>query len=198
VSFLVRGPNLPIPCSVEMHCLCWPLEWRTSVLPSIKECHCLRTFLLKHAAVVCEGHYSLHVMCHIAGISHVLPVTCPQILPRADTPSSSSASSITCLNTFMKLRQILCRQESGYFCRYSDGLDGRGSIRGTANNFLLHSVQTDSAAHPVFYPMGTGGSFTGVKRQRREAEHSLPSRAEVKNGRAVLHSPICRHGIVLS
>jgi hypothetical protein len=28
--------------------------------------------------------------------------------------------------------------------------------------------------------MGTRGSFLGVKRQKREADHSLPSSAEVK------------------
>jgi hypothetical protein len=28
---------------------------------------------------------------------------------------------------------------------------------------LLHSVQTGSGAHPVSYPMGTGGSFPGDK-----------------------------------
>jgi hypothetical protein len=28
---------------------------------------------------------------------------------------------------------------------------------------LLHVVQTDSGVHPASYPMGTGGSFSGVK-----------------------------------
>jgi hypothetical protein len=27
---------------------------------------------------------------------------------------------------------------------------------------LLHAVQTGSGAHPVSYPMGTGGSFLGA------------------------------------
>jgi len=35
---------------------------------------------------------------------------------------------------------------------------------------LRHRVQTGSAAHPTSYPVGTGGSSSGVK--RREAEHS--------------------------
>jgi hypothetical protein len=29
--------------------------------------------------------------------------------------------------------------------------------------FLLYSIQTGSGAHPVSYPMGTGGSLTGGK-----------------------------------
>jgi hypothetical protein len=34
---------------------------------------------------------------------------------------------------------------------------------------LLHIVQTGSRVHPVSYPVGTGGSFPGVKRQGRES-----------------------------
>jgi hypothetical protein len=46
--------------------------------------------------------------------------------------------------------------------------------------------------------MGTEGSSLGVKRPGREADHSPPSSAEVKNGGTVLHSPIRLHGIVLN
>jgi hypothetical protein len=50
-----------------------------------------------------------------------------------------------------------------------------------AGNFSLrHRVQTGSGAHPVSYPMGTGGSFSGVKRPRRESDHSPPSSAYIK------------------
>jgi hypothetical protein len=43
-------------------------------------------------------------------------------------------------------------------------------------------VQTGSGAHQVSYPIGTGGSFPGGKaRPGRDADHSLPSGAEVKN-----------------
>jgi hypothetical protein len=44
--------------------------------------------------------------------------------------------------------------------------------------FLLH-VQTGSGVHPTSYPMGAGGCFTGVKRTRRETNHSPPASAEV-------------------
>jgi hypothetical protein len=43
-------------------------------------------------------------------------------------------------------------------------------------------VETSSGAHPASYPMGTRGSFPGGKAQPgRDAEHSPPSSAEVKN-----------------
>jgi hypothetical protein len=43
-------------------------------------------------------------------------------------------------------------------------------------------VQTGSEAHPASYPMGTGGPFPGAKgRPGRDADHSPPSSAEVKN-----------------
>jgi hypothetical protein len=43
-------------------------------------------------------------------------------------------------------------------------------------------VQTGSGAHPASNPMSIGGSFAGGKaRPRRDADHSPPSRAEVKN-----------------
>jgi hypothetical protein len=64
-------------------------------------------------------------------------------------------------------------------------LDDRGSrvrFPSGAGNFSLHNrVQNVSGAHPASYPMGTGGSFLGVKRPGREADHSPPYSAEVKN-----------------
>jgi hypothetical protein len=39
-------------------------------------------------------------------------------------------------------------------------LDSQSSIPGEVRDFsLLYDVQTDSWAHPAFFPMGTGGSF---------------------------------------
>jgi hypothetical protein len=45
---------------------------------------------------------------------------------------------------------------------------------------LLHNVQTGSGVHPTSYKMGTGGSFPGIERQGREADHSPPTSAEFK------------------
>jgi hypothetical protein len=58
--------------------------------------------------------------------------------------------------------------------------DSRGGGGGAENFSLHHRVQNGSGAHPSSYPMGTGGSFPGVKRPGREADHSPPSSAEVK------------------
>jgi hypothetical protein len=71
--------------------------------------------------------------------------------------------------------------------------DERGSrVRFTAGawNFSLHhSVQNGCGAHPA-YLMGTRGFSLGVKRPGREADHSPPSSAEVKEWvKLYLHSP---------
>jgi hypothetical protein len=66
------------------------------------------------------------------------------------------------------------------------GLDDRAievrSPSGTEDFSSSPCVQTGSGAHPASYPMGTGGSFPGGKaRSGRDADHSPPSSAEVKN-----------------
>jgi hypothetical protein len=44
------------------------------------------------------------------------------------------------------------------------GLDDRAvGVRVPVVKNFLHVVQTGSRAHPVSYPMGTGGSFPGGK-----------------------------------
>jgi hypothetical protein len=50
-----------------------------------------------------------------------------------------------------------------------------------AGNFSLHRrVQNGSGVHPASYPLGARGSFPGVKRLGREADHSPPFSADVK------------------
>jgi hypothetical protein len=51
--------------------------------------------------------------------------------------------------------------------------------------FFAPVVQTHSAS----YSVGTGAYFPGVKRPGREADHSLPSTAEVKKGGAITPLP---------
>jgi hypothetical protein len=68
---------------------------------------------------------------------------------------------------------------------------------GAGNFSLHHHVKTGSETHTASYPMGTGCSFPGVKRTGREADHSPPSTAEVKECvKLYLHSPIRLHGVV--
>jgi len=55
-------------------------------------------------------------------------------------------------------------------------------------------VQTGPGAHPTSYPMGAEVSFLG-----READHSLPSSAEVKNAWIYTSTPLKRfHSVVLN
>jgi hypothetical protein len=66
------------------------------------------------------------------------------------------------------------------------GLDDRvidvRSLAGAEDFSSSLCVQTGSGAHPASYTMGTGGPFPGGKaRQGRDADHSLPSSAEVVN-----------------
>jgi hypothetical protein len=61
------------------------------------------------------------------------------------------------------------------------GLDDRAirvrSPAGAEDFFSILCVQTGSVAHPASCTMGTGGKA----RPGRDADHSLPSRAEVEN-----------------
>jgi hypothetical protein len=82
------------------------------------------------------------------------------------------------------------------------GLNDRGSrVRfpaGAGTFSLHHRVQNGSGAHPASYPMGTTGSFPGVK-AAGSSDHSPPSSAEViECVELYLHSPIRLHGVVLS
>jgi hypothetical protein len=63
------------------------------------------------------------------------------------------------------------------------GLDDRGSrvqIPAGAGNFSHHRVQNGSGAHPAPNQWILGSLSLGVKRPGREADHSPPSSAEVK------------------
>jgi hypothetical protein len=90
------------------------------------------------------------------------------------------------------------KRESGYLSRCSDGLRaGRPRFDSLPCKIfsLLHSIQTGSRAHPASCPVGLS---TGIKGQGCEAEHSLPSSAEVTKGGAVISTPPCLHGVVLN
>jgi hypothetical protein len=89
-----------------------------------------------------------------------------------------------------------------------------GSILGRDNEgifSLRHRVQTGSGSHPPSCPMGTGGAFPPeVKRPGREANHSPPSSAKIKNEWSYISIPTyvfmvwclvryrIRYGVVLS
>jgi hypothetical protein len=83
------------------------------------------------------------------------------------------------------------------------GLYYRGSrVRfpaGAGNFSLHHRDQNGCGAYPASYPVGTGTLSLGIKRPGREADHSPPSGAEIKNAWSYTFTPpICLHGVVLS
>jgi hypothetical protein len=61
------------------------------------------------------------------------------------------------------------------------GLDGRGSIPGRGKRFFC-TPQGPDRSYIQWVP---GALSPGVRRPGREADHSLPSNAEVKNGRGL-------------
>jgi hypothetical protein len=63
---------------------------------------------------------------------------------------------------------------------------------GTGNFSVRRRVQRGAGAHPVSYPVGIRGLSMGVKRPGREADHSPPSRAEVKNAWSYTSTPSIR------
>jgi hypothetical protein len=70
---------------------------------------------------------------------------------------------------------------------------------GAGNFSLHHRIQNSSRAHPASYPTGTRALSLGVKRPGHEADHSLPSSAEVKNAWSYTSTPPIRlHDVVLS
>jgi hypothetical protein len=123
---------------------------------------------------------------------------------KANIPTIQGSSHVKITNEDSAYHFFRCQ---GCFSRAVRALGYRLDDRGTrvrlpagAGNFsLYHRVQNGSGVHPAFYPMGSRGSFLGVKRPRREADHSPPSNAEVKElVELYLHSPIRLHGVVLS
>jgi hypothetical protein len=91
-------------------------------------------------------------------------------------------SSLCIQVLWMLLSYLLRSRDSGVGIATDYGLDDGAGVRvPVKSNFsLLEVVQTDCKPHPAFYPKGSGGSFSGVKRPGREADHSTVTSAEVK------------------
>jgi hypothetical protein len=63
--------------------------------------------------------------------------------------------------------------------------------------FFCRRYQTASEVHPVFFSVGTGRSYPGLKRPGREANKSPPPSAEVRNAWSYTSSHSVRlHGVV--
>jgi len=73
-------------------------------------------------------------------------------------------------------------QLSQYSVRLRARRRGFNSRQGQRRDLSLrYRVMTGSRTHTASYPMGTGGSYPSGKAEGREADHSPPSNAEVKN-----------------
>jgi hypothetical protein len=70
-------------------------------------------------------------------------------------------------------------------------LDGQGSIHGRAKRCFLTSQRPDQLWGPTQPPIQwvPGPLSPGIKRPGREADHSPPSSAEIKNGEAIQPRP---------
>jgi hypothetical protein len=79
---------------------------------------------------------------------------------------------------------IIRSRESAVSIATGYGLNDRGvGVRvplGARIFLFFRVIQIGSWAHPASYPTGTGGSFPGGKAAGREAHHSPPTNAEVK------------------
>jgi hypothetical protein len=67
-------------------------------------------------------------------------------------------------------------------------------VRSYVDLEILSQVQTGSLVHPASNPMDTWALSPQVKRLEREADHSPPSSAEVKNYAAILPPFPCGGG----
>jgi hypothetical protein len=78
-----------------------------------------------------------------------------------------------------------------YAYNVEDRMIGVQFPAGAVNFSLRHRVKTGSGTHPASCPVCVPGALSlGVKRPGREADHSPPSSAEVKEGvELYLHSP---------
>jgi hypothetical protein len=91
--------------------------------------------------------------------------------------------NITRFQLRIKHQHIAYTREPGQLSRYKDGLwlDVRGSIPWREKRFFSTPQRPDR-----FVSNGYLGLFPrGVKRPRREADHSHPSNAKVRNGGAI-------------
>ena len=101
-----------------------------------------------------------------------------------------NVSSVILWNEYSSSRSLLTSSmfpvRPGWLSRYSDSLRaGRSGDRIPVGVKFSAPVQTGPASHPASCTMGTG-SFLGVKRPGRGADHPPPSSAEVE-GRAELY-----------
>jgi hypothetical protein len=100
-------------------------------------------------------------------------------------------------NTFLPLLMVF-GQPSQYSYGWRTGRPGLDFRQG--KHIFLYSTASRQPLAPTQPPTqsGMGTDYPGLQRPEREADHSIPSRAWVKNSRAMPPLPVSLHGDVLS
>jgi hypothetical protein len=95
---------------------------------------------------------------------------------------------------------MLYVQDPGQLSRYNDELEGQSLVPKQGLEISLFSIEFRPALGPTRSPIQwvPGDCFPGVKRPRREADHSPPFNAKVKNGGIIFHSLVSLHGVVIN
>jgi hypothetical protein len=104
-------------------------------------------------------------------------------------PLRGLSISIRCIiiNTYNNARSVHCLTTE-----WTTGFRSPAEAKNFSSSFC---VQTSSEAHPASYPMSTEGPCSeGKARPRRDADHSPPSSAEVKNEELYPSPPWRLHG----
>jgi hypothetical protein len=113
--------------------------------------------------------------------------------------NDGASSQVRAVDPYVIIRMLRDSTFNILWLATSYGLEGRGSVPGRGKIFLF-----SIASSPVLGPTQptiqwvSRSLSSGLKRPGREADHSPPSTAEVKNGAAYLHYPIGLHGMVLN
>jgi hypothetical protein len=97
--------------------------------------------------------------------------------------SSARFGRVLALNVRCTLRMLFC---ASYISSFKTFFSILGYIM---LGFVRIWVSMSVVRHPASYPMGIRDSFVGVKRPGRDADHSPPSIAEVKNAWSYTFTP---------
>jgi hypothetical protein len=138
----------------------------------------------------CDSHFALHFRCHSTGSTRIA------IVSHRGHAENAHAKLWTYIAFYTKYwkrcisKHFRYRKGPGQLSPYIDWLRaGRSGDRMPVGERFFAHVQTAPGAHPTSCTMGTG-SFPGVKRPRRGADHPPPSSAKVKMYRAIPLPPL--------
>jgi hypothetical protein len=156
--------------------------WR--LIAHEKVCKTMYCLLLKRMQLTFTAWVNRSCQKHVSVSLHDLLYTGRNLLGVAFITSLKSNLYTTVPHrTPQKITVLSHTQKPRYF---------RDSIpAGTRHSYRLQRIQTGSGAHPASCSMGIKPFFPGVKRPEREADHSHPFSAEVKDEWSYTSAPLC-------